>query len=220
MRRHPAPKAARIASSWRRPSARTRSRFATLAQAINNTMPTVPISTQSVPPISPTRTSWSGRRLGAMRASVYCARLKLGLMGNFVGAISSIRPRSALACASVTPGLSLAMPWQQKLNRRTSARLNRKGSSAENPAIQELKRRRQHADHRMRIAIQHDAAAKGRRIPAEARLPIAVRDHHRPLAPRIILKSYKDEMQTREFLKQMRQGYDLFAAKTWSKSRN
>ena len=63
IRPQPAPSAARTASSCWRPSARTSSRFATLAHAISSTMPTVPISTHSVLPISPTRSSFSGRRL-------------------------------------------------------------------------------------------------------------------------------------------------------------
>ena len=46
------------------PSARTSSRFATLAHAISSTMPIVPISTQSADPTSPITSSFSSRRFG------------------------------------------------------------------------------------------------------------------------------------------------------------
>ena len=61
-----APSATRIANSCCRPSARTSSRLATLAQAISSTMPMVPISTHSTLPISPITSCFSGRTLGAM----------------------------------------------------------------------------------------------------------------------------------------------------------
>lgn len=57
--------------------------------------------------------------------------LKPGFTGNFKGASASMRATSALAWASVTPGLSLAIPSQQKLTRLISARLNRKGATSE-----------------------------------------------------------------------------------------
>ena len=82
IRPQPAPSAARIASSCCRPSARTSSRFATLAHAINSTMPTVPISTHSVLPTSPTRSSFSSRRFGPIRASSNIFALKPGGAGN------------------------------------------------------------------------------------------------------------------------------------------
>ena len=53
IRRQLAPSAAWIASSCCRPSARTRNRLATLAQAISSTRPTVPSSTHSTRPTSP-----------------------------------------------------------------------------------------------------------------------------------------------------------------------
>ena len=52
-----------------------------------------------------------------MRASANTFGLKPGFTANFAGAMGSMRATSALAWASVTPGLSLAMPWQQKLIR-------------------------------------------------------------------------------------------------------
>ncbi len=66
-----------------------------------------------------------------MRALVKKSWLKPGFIGNFAGAIVSMRATSALACESVTPGFNLATPWQQKLIRRMSARFIRKGTSSE-----------------------------------------------------------------------------------------
>ena len=97
MRPQAAPMAARIASSWRRPSARTSNRFATLVQAIAINSPTPPSSTHRVLPISPTRTSLRGRKLGAISRSVKVLPFSPGFMGNFDGARSSIRATSAFA---------------------------------------------------------------------------------------------------------------------------
>jgi len=55
--RRPAPMAVRIATSFCRLSARTRRRFATLAQAIRRTNETVPRRIQSAVRTSPTTTS-------------------------------------------------------------------------------------------------------------------------------------------------------------------
>ena len=79
----PAPSAARMASSCWRPSARTSSRLATLAQAISSTTPMVPISTHSTLPRSPTTSCFRGRTLGRMRASSNSLTLKPGGGGNF-----------------------------------------------------------------------------------------------------------------------------------------
>src|SRR5437762_2346956 len=59
MRPRPAPIAARIAISRRRPVARTSSRFATFAHAISSTNPTAPASTNSVVRTLRTSTSWT-----------------------------------------------------------------------------------------------------------------------------------------------------------------
>ena len=64
IRREPAPSAAWIASSCCRASARTRNRFATLAQAMSRTRPTVPSSTHSTRPTSPMTSAASGLTLG------------------------------------------------------------------------------------------------------------------------------------------------------------
>ena len=64
IRPHRAPRAERIASSWRRPSTRTSNRFATLAHATSRTMAMEPISTHRTLPTSPITSCFSGRRLG------------------------------------------------------------------------------------------------------------------------------------------------------------
>ena len=59
-RPRPAPRAERIAISLRRSSARVKSRFPTLAQAMSSTSPTAADSISSVVRMSPTMSSWSG----------------------------------------------------------------------------------------------------------------------------------------------------------------
>ena len=78
MRLQPAPKAARIASSCRRPSTRTSTRLATLAHAISSTMPIDAINTQRSLPTSPTTRSFNGLMLGVKCASSNIFRLKPG----------------------------------------------------------------------------------------------------------------------------------------------
>ena len=104
----PAPSAARIASSCCRPSARTRSRLATLAHAISRTRPIVPISSHSDVPASPMRSCFSGRTTGARRASSNILTLNPGNGGKRVNESGIMRATSAVACAIVTPGLSRA----------------------------------------------------------------------------------------------------------------
>jgi hypothetical protein len=70
-----------------------------LAHAIDRTAPIAPMSTQSVVAMLPTRSSFNGRTFGAIRRSVAVARDQ----------IASMRATSALATASVTPGLKRAI---------------------------------------------------------------------------------------------------------------
>ena len=70
-----APSAARTASSWRRPSARTRSRLATLAQTMSMTSPRAPITIHNMRPLSPTTTSFKGRTIGIIGRRANCARV-------------------------------------------------------------------------------------------------------------------------------------------------
>jgi hypothetical protein len=55
-----APSATRTANSRDRAAERASSKFATFAQAINNTSPTAPSNSSSVPPTSPTMNPCSG----------------------------------------------------------------------------------------------------------------------------------------------------------------
>ena len=104
-----APSAALIASSCWRDSARTRSRLATLAQAMRRTMPIVPISTHKAFRTSPTRSSLSHRIWGVKRAFSNIARVAPGNGGNFRSAIGIRRATSALARSIVSPGFSRAI---------------------------------------------------------------------------------------------------------------
>ena len=98
-----APMAARTASSCWRPSALTRSRLATFAQAISSTTPMLPISTQRTLPRLPTTSCLSGRTLGRILASSNSLTLKPGGGGNLVFTMGIMRATSAFAWARVTP---------------------------------------------------------------------------------------------------------------------
>ena len=100
-----------MANSCCRPSARTRNRFATFAQAISSTMPTVPSRIQSIGRTSPTRSSAKGRTRGPIRVSSSIFRVNPGGMGKRSMAIGIMRAMSALACAMVTPGFRRATDW-------------------------------------------------------------------------------------------------------------
>ena len=100
-RPRPAPSAARIASSARRPSPRINSRFATLAVAMSRTNATAARSASIAGLVSPTMTLWNGRTIG------------VNPFGTFlVPRVSNSRVRdvsSAVAWSIVTPGLSRAI---------------------------------------------------------------------------------------------------------------
>ena len=102
--------AVRIASSRCRPSARTRNRLATLAQAMSSTSPTVPKRIHRTLPMSPTASCFSGRMYGLrwISSSIFC--VKPGGSGNFFSVMGIIRATSALACSRVMPGFNLARP--------------------------------------------------------------------------------------------------------------
>ena len=104
MRPRPAPMAARIAISRRRPTARASSRFATLAQAISSTKLT-----------APTRTRREERTL-LTRASRIGSTLKAWFFPNAFGYFrrkSSAESFSlALAWARVTPGFKRPAAWK------------------------------------------------------------------------------------------------------------
>ena len=109
IRRESAPSAARTASSCCRDSARTRSRLATLAQAIRSTIAIVPISTHSAFCTSPTRSSFIDRICGVMRAFSNMARVAPGNGGNRRSAMGTMRVASAVACSMVWPGFRRAI---------------------------------------------------------------------------------------------------------------
>src|ERR1039457_5191843 len=170
MRPHPAPSAARTANSCWRPLARTRSRFATLAQAINNTMPTVPINTQRVLPISPTKTFLRKRSRGAMRASTKAVRLQPGFIGNFSAAMGSMRVRLREGHARFKPGNSLAAETDQA-NIRTP---EPNGSEQRDLAVHKLERGREYPDYRVGSPIQQHAPPEDGAIPSKPRFPAPV----------------------------------------------
>ncbi len=104
MRPRPAPIAARIAISRRRPEARASSRFATFAQAISRTSATALSRTQSVERTSLTSSSC---RLcdvnAALRSSAVGYRWRYSLAESF---------RRACAWSSETPGFSRPATWK------------------------------------------------------------------------------------------------------------
>jgi len=104
-----------MASSWRRPSTRTRSRLATFAHATSRTMAMEPMRTHSTLPISPTTSCFKERSLGAILAFINMSALKPSGAGKLRMVMPSSRAMSALACSMVTPGLSRARPFSLKL---------------------------------------------------------------------------------------------------------
>ena len=104
-----APSAARTASSCCRPSARTSSRFATLAHAISSTMPIVPISTHSTEPTSPITSAFSSRRFGCeLRLLEHLQAEALERREARRDRSGSAAATSAVACSSVAPGFRRA----------------------------------------------------------------------------------------------------------------
>ena len=127
MRATPAPNAARRANSRCRASARTSSRFVTLAQAMNITSAMVPITTHKTSPTLPTTCCFSGRIVGRILQFSYHRPLPLGPFDQVSIQTGNSRARSAFACAMVTPGLSLPMPLNPKPARITRPRSNASG---------------------------------------------------------------------------------------------
>ncbi len=76
---------------------------------MSSTTPILAISTHNTFPKPPITSCLSGRTLAWMRASSNSFALKPGGGGKFAFTMGIMRVTSALACARVTPGLSLAM---------------------------------------------------------------------------------------------------------------
>ena len=105
--------AARTANSCARPSVRTSSRFATLAQAISKTIPIVAITTQRLLPMSPSRSSSEQPDIGARAAHPPSSDCSFPWAAEtyLAQCRSSARHRRSLA-AMVTPGRSRAIAWK------------------------------------------------------------------------------------------------------------
>jgi hypothetical protein len=102
--------------------------LATLAHAINNTMPIVPIRTHSISPTPPTTSSFDGWSAGVIRQlSIACRPKVPGGIGHAFSQIGSIRAMSAFASATVAPDLRRARPRRLKPSRATLLRLMRIG---------------------------------------------------------------------------------------------
>ena len=128
IRPHPAPSAARTASSCCRASTRTNSKFVTFAPAISSTRPSVPITTHSTSLTLPTTSCFNGRSSGVIcQRSYQCGSLP-GPFDQDSIQIGSMRVRSALACAIVTPGFSRAIPCNPKPARISFERSNASGA--------------------------------------------------------------------------------------------
>ena len=127
MRATPAPNAARRANSCCRASARISSRLVTLPQAMSSTSAMVPITTHKTSPTLPTTCCFSGRIVGRILQFSYHRPLVLGPFDQVSIQTGNSRARSALACARVTPALSLPMPLNPKPARITRPRSKASG---------------------------------------------------------------------------------------------
>ena len=125
-------------------SARTSSRFATLAQAISSTMPIVPISTHSTVPTSPTSRCFSGRdpaRGAPPRTSSRCSPGTAGncasAIGNHAGDIgvrllerhARLQPRDAAEAEVAQEDLAAVEPERQDQRGLRSRNRNASGST-------------------------------------------------------------------------------------------
>ena len=171
MRRHPAPSAERIASSCSRPWTRTSIRLATLAQAINSTIPTVPISTQSTFPISPEQAllQREKRRSEAggfkhVQAVAGSGREAMKRNGNHSRGIG-LRLRDGDAGFQAGDGL-VAEITEEYFGAIELQRNQYRGFE-----IQKTKLFREDADHFAGFSVQKDAAANHGGIAAEFRAP-------------------------------------------------
>ncbi len=113
-----------------------------LAHATSSTAPTVPMSTHSMPATPPTTSSFNGLHRGRDPPTDHLLRGNPGRAGHASSQIGSSRARSAFASASVTPGLSRAMPgafkwpntsgWLESLPRRADD-VRRQARGSESP---------------------------------------------------------------------------------------
>ena len=114
--RRPAPSAARTANSCRRVTPRDRARFATLAQATNNTIATaasrMPSAERALPTIFSVSDCTSALQPALVSGYARCRR-------------SAIVRTSAPACPSVTPGFSRASTLKRCLSARHTQTLRR-----------------------------------------------------------------------------------------------
>ena len=165
-----------MASSWRRPSTRTSSRLATLAQATSSTTTMEPISTQRTLPTSPTTSFFKGLQI----------RPELGLFkdggaesfggGKTVNGDGNQAGQSALACLRVTPGLRRAIACIAEVAQLGLAAIpSAWARRAPHPgAVEKLKVPGQDADDLVRCAVDGDGAANDGFASAEVPLPIAI----------------------------------------------
>ena len=157
-------------------------RFATFAQAIANTAPIVPISTQSVLAMLPTIVSLSDTNAGATRQFATASRwAPPGAAGQASSQIGSMRAASACASASVTPGLSRPMPCKLPKPARTTrlrSSLDRQYHLGLGRHVEEAESGGHYADDFRGTRIDRHAAADDARIAAEFPLPIRVGQDH------------------------------------------
>src|ERR1017187_5767636 len=180
-RRELAPRAMRVASSCWRPSALTRRRLATLAQAMRRTTPMLPISTQRTLPSSPTTSSLSGRTLAWMPACSNILALKPAGGGNFRLTIGIMRATSAFACARVTPGLSQGDSRLEpgdaaiaEVSQMNLGAVEAHGKDEVGLLVEKAEGLRHDAGDAGEFPVDDELAADSRRIAAELALPVAV----------------------------------------------
>ena len=153
---HPAPRAARTASSCWRPSARTSRRFATFAHAMRSTMPMVPISTHKTLPMSPTASRLSGRRAGRTRKLLEMPRARHRGRGPPLQPDRDHSRDISVGLGERHAGLEPGKPAVAEIAEEDPAPIEPLRQEQRRVGVQKLKLLRHDADHLARAGIHHD----------------------------------------------------------------
>ena len=178
MRSRPAPSAVRIEISRCRIEARASSRLATFEQAMRRTSVTAPIIDSSASSISSGIIHSSSDRASALQPSF--SR----------GYAASSARADALEVGVRLLARHARLEAREDLERARIARLRLEVARQRHPQpmrLREHEPRRHHADHRVRDAVDGDAAADDGRIGVVAQPPHFVAQHHHRFRVRAIV---------------------------------
>ena len=178
-----APSAARTANSCSRRIADARNRLPTLAQAASSTSATAPCRSSSTE-----RCGAASARRHSTIAVPKCVALVAGYSTRRRAMIAS---RSLRAWSIVTPGRSRPVTRRNPASREVAAGIGVDGKRRDDLGVADSRdeRGRQDADDGVRVAVQDERLAHGRRAPAETPHPEAVGQDDDPgAAPLLVLR--------------------------------